>query len=120
MTWELPDPDTLKALPHEDYQQFWRDATEHEVLGTAEERIGDIVEGDVVTVTFDSTQNWLGNTGTIRQVDPHDDAYPFQVAFEGDIYIWVTDVAPIPPFVVPEFSTIEDADRFLDSISKER
>lgn len=117
MTWVLPPIERLKAMSHDDYTALWSKAMRE---GFKPE--GRFSEGDEVRVTFDSSQAFLGKEGAIERVDPSDDAYKFYVHLnDEDKSHWVTAVEPLhPDITVPELNTMEEADRFLDSITKER
>lgn len=105
----------------DNWARLWDDASSD--LPPVEERMAGIEIGDEVQVIFDATQTRLGQWGVVTNLGTQGAGYyPFLVRFTEEPpsrgTSWVTWV--IKRVAVPELTTTEDADRFLDSISKER
>lgn len=115
----LPPLETLKAMSREQYAAFWK-KSEAEMRKHNSNSKQQFSPGDEVRIVFDSLPGLLGDEGVIVEVDGNDTAFPFKVEIDAGT-AWVSMVEPLhPDITVPELNTMEEADRFLDSITKER
>jgi hypothetical protein len=118
---DFPPMEQLKAMPQHVYTQFFlNNVTKALHIPTAAERVKGIAVGDEVVIIFDSVQDTLGHEGIVRGMHPDDQVYPFLVEW-GDppIWHWFTwAVLKEPKIDIPQLSSIEDADRFLEQIKR--